>query len=230
MRLHHPKAQLGQFKNDWLHAHYHFSFADYYNPERMGIGALRVINDDQIQPNQGFETHGHKDMEIITYVRTGAVLHTDSMGNKSTIHAGNVQVISAGTGIRHSEHSSPDTVTTLYQIWIYPRQKNLTPTWAEAVFDHQPVTQSLNLLVSGYAQDENTLSIAQDARIYAGVLEADTKIDHVIRSQFAYMLISEGQINVGGIIAHKGDAIQIESEQILSIQAITQAEILVIEV
>ena len=127
-----PFARLGTFDNEWLHAHYHFSFADYFDPARMGQGKLRVWNDDTIMPQTGFPPHGHRDMEIVTYVRHGAITHEDSLGNVGRTEAGQVQVMSAGTGIRHAEYNREDQPTTLFQIWILPRAQGLPPRWTRA--------------------------------------------------------------------------------------------------
>ncbi len=129
-----PFAGLGKFQMDWLNACHHFSFGHYYDPARMGVGPLRVWNDDEIQPHTGFDPHPHRDMEIITYVRQGAVTHQDSLGNEGRTEAGDVQVMSAGTGIRHAEYNREPGVTTLFQIWITPRRQGLKPRWGQKAF------------------------------------------------------------------------------------------------
>ncbi len=131
---HRPFKQLGRFQNDWLNANYHFSFSGYHDPKRMGEGALRVWNDDTIQPHTGFPPHGHSSMEIITYVREGAISHRDNLGNAGRTMAGDVQVMSAGTGIRHSEFNQEAETTSLCQIWILPRQAGGEPRWETAAF------------------------------------------------------------------------------------------------
>ena len=139
---HRPFKQLGRFQNDWLNANYHFSFSGYHDPERMGEGALRVWNDDTIQPHTGFPPHGHHSMEIITYVRTGAITHKDSMGNTGRTEAGDVQVMSAGDGIQHSEWNAEDEETTLFQIWILPRTAGGKPGWGcTEIPERRPVRQ-----------------------------------------------------------------------------------------
>ena len=227
MFQHHKFEELGGANHGWLDAKHHFSFANYFDPKKMSHGELLVINDDRIAPYTGFDTHPHRDMEIITYVRKGAITHKDSQGNKGTTKAGNVQVMSAGTGIFHSEYNHEDEVTNIYQIWITPRQKGIKPTWDMAEFPKPPVSSSLNLLVSG--DGKAPLQIAQDARIYAGRLYKDTKITHPIKGK-GYLLVSEGAVEVAGKSAKKGDGIAISDEASVSIRALSDAEILVIEV
>ena len=224
---HHKFEELGGANHGWLDAKHHFSFANYFDPKKMSHGELLVINDDRIAPYTGFDTHPHRDMEIITYVRKGAITHKDSQGNKGTTKAGNVQVMSAGTGIFHSEYNHEDEVTKIYQIWITPRQKGIKPTWDMAEFPKAPVSSSLNLLVSG--DGKAPLQIAQDARIYAGRLNKNTKITHPIKGK-GYLLVSEGEVEVAGKSAKKGDGIAISDEASVSIRALSDTEILVIEV
>ena len=227
MFQHHKFEELGGANHGWLDAKHHFSFANYFDPKKMSHGELLVINDDRIAPYTGFDTHPHRDMEIITYVRKGAITHKDSQGNKGTTKAGNVQVMSAGTGIFHSEYNHEDEVTNIYQIWITPRQKGIKPTWDMAEFPKAPVSSSLNLLVSG--DGKAPLQIAQDARIYGGRLNKDTKITHPIKGK-GYLLVSEGAVEVAGKSAKKGDGIAISDEASVSIRALSDTEILVIEV
>jgi redox-sensitive bicupin YhaK (pirin superfamily) len=227
MIQHIPYDNLGHAQHDWLDARHHFSFAEYYDPSRMGFGTLRVVNDDRIQPHTGFGTHPHRDMEIITFVRQGAISHEDSLGNKGKTQAGDVQVMSAGTGVFHSEYNDEEEVTRLYQIWITPNQKSIAPTWNSAKFPKEPVTDSLHLLVSG--DGSAPLQICQDAFIYGGVLLKETEIRHPIHHQ-AYILISKGKVQIEDILAQEGDAIQITDQQKCIIKAITQAEVIVIDV
>ena len=159
-----PYNTLGYADHGWLEARHHFSFAGYYDPERSGFGALRVINDDIIKAGAGFDTHPHRDMEIITYVRKGAISHRDSRGNEGRIIAGDVQVMSAGTGIFHSEYNLESEDVNLYQIWIEPGKQGITPVWNSHKFPNQPVADALTLLVSG---DGNApLHIHQDVQIF----------------------------------------------------------------
>ncbi len=224
---HRPFSSLGQFKNDWLDANYHFSFSHYIGRSRMGHGALRVWNDDTIQPHTGFPTHGHESMEIITYVRSGAITHTDSMGNKGRTEAGDVQVMSAGAGIVHAEYNLEDETTNLYQIWIEPRQTGVAPRWDQKAFPKQEVVDALPLLVSG--DDDAPLYIHADARIHGGRLNKNTQITHPVR-KMAYVLASEGSFSVNGKALRKGDAAEVVNETQLVINAITDCEILVLDV
>ena len=222
---------LGRGQYGWLDARYHFSFANYNNPERNGFGQLLVINDDLIQDNAGFPEHSHRNMEIITYVRKGAISHKDSAGNQGITTAGNIQVMSAGTGIKHSEWNSSDKVTSLYQIWIKPRKNNVTPRWDAVEFPKANVKDTLALLVAG---DESAhLQINQDAQIYAGVLQSDVKIQHKIH-KLGYLLISAGKVLIKDgqqtIELTQGDGCEITQQPMLQIEALADAEILLIDV
>lgn len=190
-----PYEGLARANYGWLDARHHFSFAEYYNPERMEFGPLRVINDDIIKSNTGFDTHPHRDMEIITYVRRGAISHRDSNGNEGRTQAGDVQVMSAGTGIQHSEHNHEQEETNLFQIWIEPNKIGVTPRWDSHEFPRQPVESELKLLVSG--DGVAPLRIHQDAYIYAGQMLSGTEVRHQIHRQ-AYLLCSGGELQVNG--------------------------------
>ena len=220
-------ADLGGANHGWLNAKHHFSFANYHNPEKMSHGELLVINDDRIAPHTGFDTHPHKDMEIITYVRKGAITHKDNKGNEGRTTAGNIQVMSAGTGILHSENNLEDEVTNIYQIWIKPKTTGIKPDWDMAEFPKEPTSKSLTLLVSG--DDKSPLKINQDARIYAGRLNKGDEITHNIIGK-AYILISEGTINVSGNEANKGDGLAVSEEKLVKLDALSDAELLIIEV
>ena len=221
-----PYNELGHANLGWLNAKHHFSFASYYNPKRMGFGTLRVINDDIIQAGTGFDTHPHKDMEIITFVRRGAISHRDSNGNEGRTKAGDVQVMSAGTGISHSEFNLEDIETNLFQIWIEPNQLDVEPRWDSHEFPSEPSADSLSLLVSGDGQAP--LQIHQDAYIYAGKLLAGSSIQQTIKHQ-AYLLVSDGSIKVENETLHKGDGLEIEMLDSVTIDALTDAEVLVID-
>lgn len=226
-----PFEKLGHANHGWLDTHYHFSFSNYKNLNRMHFGVLRVINDDCIAAGEGFDTHPHKDMEIITYVRQGAISHKDSMGNKGRTTAGDVQVMSAGTGVFHSEYNAENEDTILYQIWIYPDRLSVKPRWDAKQFNKEPVTDSLRLLVSGRTEDagKNALFIHQDAAIYGGRMKAKTLLSHPIKYQ-AYIIISEGEIEIEGRKARKGDGVEISGKESVTLKALTDAEILVIDV
>lgn len=232
MIKHIPYDSLGHHNYNWLDARYHFSFARYFNPERMGFGALRVINDDRIKAGAGFETHPHENMEIITYVRSGAITHTDSKGNKGRTGRGDVQVMSAGHGIYHSEYNLESEDTTLYQIWITPKVKDVDPQWAQQAFPKTPVENELALLVSGFKadKDKGALYIHQDARIYGGRLKKGQKISHSLNQQ-AYMLVANGQITLNEQkTINAGDGAEIKDLDHINIHATEESEILIIEV
>ena len=221
-------TDLGHADFGWLDARHHFSFGQYYDANRMGFGKLRVINDDVIQAGTGFDTHPHSNMEIITYVRQGAITHKDSRGNEGKTKAGDVQVMSAGTGIQHSEHNKESEATNLYQIWIEPNQQNVEPRWDAHQFPNQePVESELSLLVSG--DGTAPLSIHADAKIYAGRLVEGQVIEQSIDHN-GYLLVSDGEVLVGGHSLAKGDAAEITDQQSLEIKAATEAEVLLIDV
>jgi redox-sensitive bicupin YhaK (pirin superfamily) len=226
-----PYENLGGDDHGWLNAKHHFSFADYHDPARMGFGVLRVINDDLIAAGTGFEPHPHRDMEIITYVRRGAITHRDNMGHEGRTGPGDVQVMSAGRGVVHSEHNRESVETSLFQIWILPNQSGVDPRWEAKAFPKTPVTQALAPLASGRAADitAGALMIHQDATIYGGRLAAGTTIDHPITHQ-AYVLISEGEVTLDGTPIKKGDGAEATAQKSIRLTARTEAEILVLDV
>ena len=212
MIKHYPYKSLGGANHGWLKTKHHFSFAEYYNPTRMGYGKLRVINDDWVEPGMGFPSHPHRNMEIISFIRSGAITHQDSMGNKGITKEGEVQVMSAGTGIVHSEYNQTKNPLTIYQIWIETNKSNVTPRWESKEFPTE-LSSEMTLLVSGYPEDINkALFINQEARIYSGKLAKGTIIEHDIKHQ-AYILASDGMFEVedssGNITMNKGDGAEI---------------------
>ena len=227
MITHHPFDQLGGANHGWLDAKHHFSFAHYYDPAKLSHGELLVINDDRIAPQTGFGMHPHRDMEIITYVRRGAITHEDNQGNKGRTTAGDIQVMSAGTGIFHSEYNLEDEETNIYQIWIAPNQRGVAPKWGTAEFPKQPVDNELPLLVSG--DGKAPLQIHQDARVYAGTLSKGAELTHQISGK-AYLLISEGEAEIDGMHGVKGDGFQISDQEQITLLAAEACEILIIEV
>ena len=227
MKTHFTFDSLGGANHGWLNAKHHFSFANYYDPQKMSFGELLVINDDIIAPNTGFGTHPHDNMEIITFVRRGAITHEDSHGNKGKTTAGNVQVMSAGTGILHSEHNNENEETNIYQIWIKPKSRGIEPKWGSAEFPTESTTGKLKLLVSG--SGDAPLQIHQDARIYTGTFNEETTINHPIKGQ-AYILVSNGNITIDNINASKGDGIAIKEENKISLKCQPDTEIILIEV
>ena len=227
MITHYPFDTLGGANHGWLNAKHHFSFANYYDPKKMGFGELLVINDDRIAPNTGFGKHPHDNMEIITFVRKGAISHEDSQGNNERTTAGNVQVMSAGKGILHSEYNHEDEETNIYQIWITPKSRDIEPKWGSAEFPTTTTTDKLKLLVSG--NNDAPLQIHQDARIYTGMFKDNTTLKHLIKGQ-GYLLVSKGNIKIGDIEASKGDGIAIKNEEEIFLECHPDTEIILIEV
>lgn len=230
---HIPFDSLGKADHGWLKANHHFSFASYYNPKRMHFGALRVINDDKIAPHSGFAPHPHQNMEIITFVRTGAISHKDNQGNSGVTKAGEVQVMSAGSGIVHSEYNRTDEALTLFQIWIETNEQNVTPRWDSKEFSNY-LSDTLPLLVSGDKNEQDkALFIYQDAKIYGGKLHQNTKVTLPIKHQ-AYVLASQGTFEVFDgqqtITLNKGDGAEITQSDSLTINTLTDSEVIVIDV
>lgn len=233
MIKHYPFQQIGKANHGWLKANHHFSFANYYNPRRMGFGSLRVINDDWVAPGTGFPAHPHKNMEIITFVRSGAVTHKDNQGNKGLIQAGEVQVMSAGKGIIHSEYNLTKQPLTLFQIWIESDKHNIKPRWDSKVLPINANENALPLLVSGYdGEQNNALFINQDARIFGGNIKQGTQFTHTITNQ-AYILASSGEfeivVNKQAVHMKKGDGAEVTKQKEMIIKALTDAEIIVID-
>lgn len=222
-----PYEQLGHADHGWLNARHHFSFASYRNPSRTGFGSLLVINDDIIQAGKGFDTHQHQDMEIITYVRKGAITHRDNKGNEGRTVAGDIQVMSAGTGIFHSEYNLESEDTNIYQIWIEPNKLGVEPVWDAREFPKEPADGALTLLVSG--DGKAPLSINQNAYIYVGKLPEGSELVHPVHQQ-AYLLVSEGELELDGKLMKKGDGAEITGEQSFSLKALSDADVLVIDV
>ena len=227
MITHYPYATLGHADHGWLDARHHFSFANYRDPVRQRFGVLRVINDDVIKAGAGFDTHPHQNMEIITYVRAGAITHRDSNGNIGRTEAGDVQVMSAGTGVFHSEFNLESEDTNIFQIWIEPNQLDVKPRWDSYTFPKQPTADALMLLVSG--DGEAPLSIHQDAFIYAGHLSEGTELTHQIKHQ-AYVLVSEGSVELAGRLLNKGDGLEVTELSSINIKALKDSKLLVIDV
>ncbi|MEH6454453.1 MAG: pirin family protein [Psychromonas sp.] len=230
---HYEFKNLGKANHGWLESSHHFSFADYYNPARMGFGVLRVVNDDWVKPGTGFPTHPHKNMEIISFIRSGAIMHKDSQGNKGITPAGEVQVMSAGTGISHSEYNLSKEALTFYQIWIEPNKHNVKPRWESKPFSNSSDSTELPLLVSGYPEDaNNTLYINQLARIYGGKLKKGVKYTQNIDHQM-YVLASTGKIKVSdnqtSIVMQKGDGAEITKQKVVTIEVLADSEIILID-
>jgi len=203
----------GHFKNDWLTSHHTFSFGDYHDPEQMGFADLVVMNHDCVAPTKGFASHGHRDMEIITYVLHGAVEHQDSLGNKAQIPAGEVQVMSAGSGIRHSEFNPSDKDTLeLYQIWIHPTERNLKPSYQQKSFTRDEKLNQFKLMASP-PNEPAPLKIRQKARLWAAVLESSQKIEFQIKTgRKIWVQVVKGEVTVAGWPLEAGDGLAVSSE------------------
>ena len=214
----------------WLDTRWHFSFDSYHDPANMNWGALRVFNDDVVQPGQGFGTHPHRDMEIVTYALEGALEHKDSMGNRGVVHPGEVQVMSAGTGVLHSEynHSQHDPVHFL-QLWIFPRTRGRKPRWEQHQFSPEEQRGKLLPIVSG-GKLPGTLTIDQDAEIYVSALPAGAEVTHQSRpNRKAYLFAIDGEASVNGTKLERGDQARIDGETALKIQAGKGAELILLD-
>jgi len=223
-------SQRGAADHGWLQSNHSFSFGHYYNPEQMGFGPLLVINEDRVQPARGFGTHSHEDMEIISYVLSGALEHKDSMGNGSVIRYGDVQRMSAGTGVSHSEfnHSSTERVHFL-QIWINPNVTGITPSYEEKHFDAASKANQLRLIASQNGKDGSVL-IHQDASIYAAILNGETRLTHQLAAnRTGYVHLIRGQVEVNGTKLTTGDALKIQQESLVEFSNAADAELLMFD-
>jgi quercetin 2,3-dioxygenase len=221
-----PFASLGHADHGWLDARHHFSFASYRDPARMGWGNIRVWNDDSIAAGTGFDPHPHNDMEIVTFVRTGAITHRDSLGNEGRTAAGDVQVMSAGTGIVHSEHNRESETTTLFQIWILPDSRGQSPSWGQREFPRRDRAGQWEIVASGDPENSSTLPLRANARVMAANLEAgqssSVKLDP---SRHIYLVAASGTILVNGVQANPRDGVAITGEAELVVEAVTAAEV-----
>lgn len=221
---------LGHADHGWLNARHHFSFANYYDPDRMGWGAIRVWNDDEIAPNSGFPAHPHKDMEIITYVRKGAITHQDSMGNTGRTVAGDVQVMSAGTGVRHAEYNLEPETTTIFQIWIMPRADGGAPSWGAKPFPKGDRSGRFVTLASGFEGDEDALPIRADARVLGATIKAGESLTHSVgEGRYAYLVPAVGKIEIDGKPFDARDGAALTGGQTVTITAIEDAEIVLVD-
>jgi redox-sensitive bicupin YhaK (pirin superfamily) len=222
--------ERGHAEHGWLDSFHSFSFADYYDPQHMGFGPLRVINEDRVQPGQGFGTHGHRDMEIISYVLEGGLAHKDSMGNGSVIRPGDVQRMSAGTGVRHSEYNASDRDPVHFlQIWIEPNVRNITPSYEEKNFDAASKRGQLRLIASPDAA-EGSVTLHQDARLYAALVDGAEKVEFQQRAgRRTYVHVVRGEVTVNGQPLRAGDALKIEGEARIRIENGRDAEILLFD-
>ena len=225
-----PFKDLGRDRHDWLDARFHFSFANYYDPSRMGWGALRVWNDDEIAPGTGFPPHPHQDMEIITYVRKGAITHLDSMGNRGRTEAGDVQVMSAGTGIRHAEYNEEKEAIHSFQLWIIPKTKGGVPSWGAKQFPKNDRSGRFAALASGFPEDKDALPIRAEARVLGATMKAgETATYEVDPKRHAYLVVADGAAEVNGIRLDTRDGAAITGEAVLTVTAIEDAEVVLVD-
>jgi redox-sensitive bicupin YhaK (pirin superfamily) len=225
-----PFDSLGGADHGWLKAKHHFSFASYYDPNRMSWGNLRVWNDDEIASNSGFPPHPHSDMEIITYVRDGAITHEDSLGNKGRTEAGDVQVMSAGTGIRHAEYNIEPETTRIFQIWIEPTRRGEKPSWGAKPFPKGERAGQFVVLASGFEDDTDALPIRTDARVVGATLKAGESATYPLGSaRRGYLVPAKGVVEVNGVRLNARDGAAIKGEDALTVTAVNDAEIVLVD-
>lgn len=225
-----PFNTLGGANHGWLDAHHHFSFADYYDPKRTNWGALRVWNDDIIAPQTGFPPHPHRDMEIITYVREGAITHMDNLGNKGRTEAGDVQVMSAGNGVQHAEYNMEDKDTRIFQIWIQPNQRGGTPSWGARPFPKGDRAGQFVVLASGFTEDREALPIRTDARVLGATIKAGETIDYPLGAdRHGYLVPATGAVEIDGTRVNARDGVAISALETLTITALEDAELVLVD-
>ena len=223
-----PFKSLGHAAHGWLDARHHFSFSNYYDPDRMGWGTIRVWNDDKIAAKSGFPPHPHRDMEIITYVRTGAITHQDSMGNKGRTAAGDVQVMSAGTGVTHAEYNLEDEETTLFQIWVETDKPGADPAWGAMPFPKEKREGTFQLLASG-DRDDGALTINSDARVLGATVPSGGSISYDTDADRHLYLVPSGNVKVNGHEASARDGIAITGEERVTIDADEDVELVLVD-
>jgi len=223
-------AERGHFDHGWLDTYHTFSFADYFDPTQLGFRSLRVINDDRVQPGQGFGMHGHRDMEIVTYVLEGALEHRDSLGNGSVLRPGELQHMTAGTGVRHSEFNPSDKEWVhLYQIWLLPDQKGLEPSYEQKAFPEKERQGKLRLVASPTGE-QGSLTIHQDARLYLSILKAGESVAHTLTpGRHAWLQVLRGQAALNGHALSAGDGVAVSQEEQLEIRGQNDAEIMLFD-
>jgi redox-sensitive bicupin YhaK (pirin superfamily) len=220
----------GHFNHGWLDTYHTFSFGDFYDPAHMGFRSLRVINEDRVLPGKGFGMHGHRDMEIITYVLDGAVEHKDSLGNGSIIRPGDLQHMTAGTGVRHSEFNpSADEVVHLYQIWLLPERQGLPPSYDQRAFSEDERRGRLRLVASPEGTD-GSLTIRQDARLYLSSLKGSESVSHEIQTgRHAWLQVLRGRVKVNGTVLETSDGLAISDEPRLTVVSEQGAEVMLFD-
>lgn len=228
---HRPFQSLGSANHGWLDARHHFAFASYHDPARVNWGSLRVWNDDIIAPKSGFPTHPHADMEIITYVRKGAITHRDSMGNEGRTQAGDVQVMSAGTGVEHSEYNLEDDATELFQIWIIPDERGGEPSWGARDFPKTDRAGAFVPLASGTANDDDALPIRADARVLGATIKAGESVTYDVSdaSRHLYLVPAAGKVRIEDIEAVARDGVAITQRKSVTVTAIEDSEIVLVD-
>jgi redox-sensitive bicupin YhaK (pirin superfamily) len=225
-----PFSNLGGADHGWLKAKHHFSFGSHYDPDNMGHGALRVWNDDEIEPNSGFPPHPHANMEIITYVREGAITHQDSLGNKGRTEAGDVQVMSAGSGIRHSEYNVELTKTKIFQIWIEPSTEGGAPTWGAKPFPKSDRSGKLVTIASGFEGDKDALPIRAKARVLATTLKAGESAEYSpAAARNLYLVPATGAVEINGVRVNARDGAAVRDESRLKITALEDSELVLVD-
>jgi hypothetical protein len=223
-----PYSELGNHNYGWLDAYYHFNFAEYHQPDKAGYPPLIVWNDDCIQPGTGFPMHSHRDMEIITYIRQGAITHEDSLGNKGVTKAGEIQIMSAGTGITHSEYNHEDVETLLFQIWIHPNENNIQPRWENVAINsfHEP---GIHILASGEKElgNSNIIKLFQDATLYLINGEQEKDLDFELKNgRQMYLVVAKGAVMINKNIVKSSDGVFINNENKLDFNFQEDSELL----
>jgi quercetin 2,3-dioxygenase len=230
MIIHKPFDRLGGADHGWLKARHHFSFAGYYDPRNMNWGALRVWNDDEIASRSGFPPHPHADMEIITYVRDGAITHKDSMGNEGRTTAGDVQVMSAGSGVRHAEYNLEPETTRIFQIWIEPTAGGGAPSWGARPFPKDDRAGRFIALASGLPGDDDALPIRTNARVLGATLKTGGEISYPLDpSRHAYLVPAVGAVEVNGVRINARDGAAITGETGITIRALEDSELVMVD-
>lgn len=228
-----PFGSLGGADHGWLKARHHFSFANYHDPKRMNWGRLRVWNDDEIAPGTGFDAHPHRDMEIITYVREGAITHRDNLGNEGRTAAGDVQIMSAGTGVVHAEYNLEPEVTKIFQIWIMPDRRGAKPNWGAKSFPKAAREAGFEVLASGRPSDAGSgaLPLNVDGAVMAATLKAGQSLTlPLAEGRAAYLVPAKGAVTVNGVALGARDGAGISDEREVSITAAEDAELVLVEV
>lgn len=226
-----PFASLGGANHGWLDAKHHFSFANYYDPKRESWGNLRVWNDDTIAPQSGFPPHPHRDMEIITYVREGAITHQDNLGNMGRTEAGDVQVMSAGTGIAHAEYNREDVTTKIFQIWIQPTSRGEKPSWGARPFPKGERAGQFVVLASGFEDDGDALRIRTDGRVVAATLKAGESAEYRLgKTRRGYLVPAIGAVEIDGVRVNARDGAAIADQDVLRVTALEDSELVLVDV